>query len=114
VNVAIGSAPDEDLQGILLNLIDSLTSLHIRLLTLFAVQKQVRILDAPNWLKAGVCSQAAKELFDRGLLGPPNSVQVPNRDQLIIGENGVYTFHAALTLLGKQFLSFINKSREDA
>jgi hypothetical protein len=36
------------------------------------------------------------------------------QDSYLFHVTGVYTFHAALTLLGKQFLSFINKSREDA
>lgn len=60
LNVAAGSAPDEDLQSIFLNLIDSFTPLHLRLLTQFSYQKQVRISDAPNWLKADVCSQARR------------------------------------------------------
>jgi hypothetical protein len=76
----------------------------------FSLQQPVRIVQAPAWLKADACLQVAKELLDRGLIGLRyNSVQVRTRDQLIVGENGVYTFHAELTLLGRQFLAFITE-----
>jgi len=109
LNVAAGSAPGEDLQSIFLNLIDSLTPLHLHLLTQFRLQVPVKILEAPSWLKEDVCSQAAKELLDRGLLGGTSRLIVPNRDQLILGENGAYTFHAGPTPFGNQFLLFIAK-----
>jgi hypothetical protein len=106
LNVAAGVGPDDDLQSIFVSLVDSLTPLHLRLLAQFKQQTPVRIMDAPEWLKADACPQAAKELLDRGLIGGPSHL-VPNRDLLIIGENGRYTFTVGLTLLGKAFLSFI-------
>ncbi|MGI9072477.1 MAG: hypothetical protein ACR2JB_14445 [Bryobacteraceae bacterium] len=106
LNVAGGSAPDDDLQSIFLSLVDSLSPLHLRLLKQFKQQTPVRIADAPQWLKADTCIQAAKELLDRGLIGMPSQL-VPNRDRLIIGDNGVYTFRAGLTALGNRFLAFI-------
>lgn len=109
LNVAAGSAPNEDLQSIFLNWVDRLTALHLRLLKQFSVQTAVSIQDAPAWLKADVCSQFAKELLDQGLLGPVNRVVVPNRNQLIVAEKGFYTFRAGLSPLGKQFLSFLQK-----
>jgi len=91
LNVAAGTGPDGDLQSIFLSLVDSLTPLHLRLLALFKRQTPVRIADAPEWLRADECSQAAKELLDRELIGGPSHL-VPNRDLLILGENGTYTF----------------------
>ena len=47
-----------------------------------------------------------------GLCGfTPAHAGVPNRDRLIVGENAVYTFHAGLTPLGNQFLSFITEPK---
>jgi hypothetical protein len=106
LNVAAGAAPEDDLQSIFLNLIDTLSPIHLRLFKQFGLKTAVLIRDAPNWLKSDVCSQAAKDLLDRGLLGPLGSL-VPDRNQLVIGDNGYYKFYAATTTLGNQFLSFI-------
>ena len=113
LNVAAGTAPDDDLQSMFLSLVDLLTPLHLRLLKQFKLRENVRIIDAPSWMKADACSQAAKELLDRGLIGAPRRLLVPDRDQLIIGGNGTYTFNAAQTALGRDFLSFITFPRID-
>jgi hypothetical protein len=106
MNVAAGTAPNDDLQSIFLSLIDLLTPYHLRLLKQFSLQRSVRVSDAPSWLKADACSQVAKDLLDRGLIGTPSHL-VPSRDELIVGRDGLYTFNVGPTQLGKQFLSFI-------
>jgi hypothetical protein len=66
----------------------------------------VRIAEAPDWLKADVCPQVAKDLLDRGLLAAPSHL-VADRERLITGENGIYRFNVGLSRLGDHFLSFI-------
>jgi hypothetical protein len=107
LNVAAGSAPDKDLQSIFLSLVDSFTPLHLRVLEVFRRATPVRIVDAPAWLRKGgwdICQQTATDLQVRGLLAG-----TPNRLQLILAQNGVYSFHAPITPLGNQFLSFITR-----
>ncbi len=108
LNVAAGTAPDEYLESVFLQLVDSFTVYHLRLLALFNTQTQVRIADAPEWLKSGIGFQLAKELLDRGLLETRNHL-TPDPHKLIVGKDGVYTFHAQLARLGNQFLSFITE-----
>jgi hypothetical protein len=108
LNVAAGTAPEDHFQAFYLSLIDTLTPTHLRMLRHFKGQQSVKIIDSPEWLKSNVAAQIAKDLLDRGLLGSgPGHHVTPDRNQLIIGRDGVYTFHAAPTLLGNEFLSFI-------
>jgi hypothetical protein len=110
LNVAAGTAPDEYLESVFLQLVDSFTVYHLRLLALFNTQRQVRIADAPEWLKSGIGFQLAKELLDRGLLETRSHLTV-DPHKLIVGKDGVYTFHAQLARLGNQFLSFITEPK---
>jgi hypothetical protein len=113
LNVAAGTAPEDHYQTFFLNLVDSLTPTHILMLRQFKLQSSVRIIESPEWLKSNVASQIAKDLLDRGLIGTgPGHHLVPNREQLIVGRDGVYTFHAMPTLLGSEFLSFITDPAE--
>jgi hypothetical protein len=110
LNVASGTAPEEYLQSVFLNLVDSFTVTHLHLLALFNAGRQVRIADAPEWLRSGIGFQLAKELLDRGLLETQSHLTV-DPHKLIVGKDGVYTFHAQLSGLGNQFLSFISEPK---
>ena len=110
LSVAAGTAPEEYLQSVFLNLVDSFTVTHLRLLVLFNTRRQVRIADAPEWLKSGIGFQLAKELMDRGLLETQSHLTI-DPHKLIVGKDGVYTFHAQLAGLGNQFLSFISEPK---
>jgi hypothetical protein len=109
LNVAAGLAPPEDhYQTFFLSLVDSLTPTHLLMLKQFKLQTSVKILESPEWLKSNVAAQVAKDLLDRGLLGTgPGHAAVPDRNQLVMGRDGIYTFHAIPSLLGDEFLSFI-------
>jgi hypothetical protein len=106
LNVAVGATPGV-YQGFFLSLVDSLTPMHLSMLKQFQRQQNVSIADAPGWLKSNVASQVAADLLDRGLIGPRNNAVVPNRRELIIGRDGVYSFEASLTWMGSEFLKFI-------
>jgi len=101
INTAISKAPADDLQSIFLNLVDSFTPAHLKLLSFF---------QAPdNTIRDGfrrqrdLSDQVICDLRDRGLLQDTRPYAARNRDD---SESLVY-YDWEVTTIGKQFLDFI-------
>jgi len=119
LNVAIGKAPEDDLQLMFLNLVDSFTTWHLRILRLFQTPEehgkkvgmspdQISFAGSPSDLlekyysdlqgKRAIYDQIVSELHSRGLFGI---------DSLHSTMTGRGVFAKRTTELGDQFLNFI-------
>ncbi len=119
LNVAIGNAPEDDLQLMFLNWVDSFTTWHLRILRLFQTPvehgkkvgfspDQISYVGSPSDLlercysdlqgKRVIYDQIVSELHSRGLLGI---------DSLHSGMTGQGVFAKRTIELGDQFLNFI-------
>ena len=101
LNVAIGSAPSEDLQIIFLNLVDSFTPTHLQTLAFFqqrdaAVMKGLRS-------QRDLSDQAVRDLRDRGLINDTRPFIGRNRKT----SDSLVELRWEISNLGKQFLAFI-------
>lgn len=122
LNAALPSPPEESIQAIFLNLVDSSTVWHLRILRLFD--------DPPRWFnengrgplepsmmplanlleiafpemrgKRGLYDKIVKDLFADSLLG---------LDSIHVGMSGSGVISSHSTPLGKQFLAFITKPK---
>lgn len=119
LNVAVGTAPDEDQQLVFLHLIDVFTPWHLRLLRFFQDPRQVGEsmgVQYPEWSMGGISNvlehtyselrgrrefydQLVRELHDHGLLGI---------DGLHVTMTSSGMFAKRTTGLGDQFVSFIS------
>jgi hypothetical protein len=100
LNVAVGNAPSVDLQTMFLNIIDTMTPLHIAVL---------HLIEHPNptvrdvLRKQGdVANHVVADLNSRGLLKDRRPYAARNRE-----ENELLIAPWEISPLGKQFLSFI-------
>lgn len=101
LNVALARAPSEDLQLVFLNLIDSFTPTHLRMLEFFqSPDNRVR-----NEFRSqrDLTDQIVRDLNDRGLIKDTRPYVARNRDE---NESLVY-YRWDVTNLGEQFLEFI-------
>lgn len=104
LNVAAGTAPDEDTQSLFLALVDALTPVHLRLLRIIKEGRPVPIANAPDWLKGNHSHQAIRELLDRGLV---ESTNIATREFLLTGRDGIYTFNVKISHSGEEFIRFL-------
>jgi hypothetical protein len=104
LNVAAGTAPDEDTQSMFLALVDALTPMHLRLLWLVREGSAVPIADAPACLKGNHSHQAIRELLDRGLVETTNKAE---RQFLLTGQDGIYRFSVKVSQAGEEFIRFL-------
>lgn len=114
VNVAKGQAPEEALQHVFLNLVDSFTELHLRILKVFQAPSP-----PPNIVNGGLSrvlehnipelqskrelyDQLWKELYSRGLV---------SKDSLHVTMSGQSLAQKVTTGLGDAFLKFIEEPK---
>ena len=124
LNAALPNAPEEDLQLMFLNFVDSFTPFHLVILKFFESPKEWGkkygikypefYMGSPSTLieftfvelkgKQEIYDLFTKDLFSRGLL---------NSDSLHTSMSEAGMFASRTTALGKQFLSFIASPLED-
>jgi len=101
LNVAIGSAPSEDLQRMFLSLVDSFTPTHLAVLRDFATKGQ------PNRLQfrkqRDLTDQIVSDLRDRGLLRDTRPLAAREMDS----PEALVMYEWEVTNFGRQFLEFI-------
>lgn len=105
--VALSKAPADDLQSIFLNLVDTFTPIHLKLLSFF---------DAPDGTtrdrfrqQRELTDQAICDLRDRGLLHDTRAYAARGRDD---SEALVY-YQWNVTSIGNEFLQFIRAPPAD-
>jgi hypothetical protein len=107
VNVAIGQAPEKDLQLIFLNLVDNFTPTHL------AVLRDFNAKDHPNRglfrQQRDLTDQVVRDLHDRGLLRDTRPLAARGRED---DPEALVIYDWEVTSLGKQFLSFIKPPEE--
>ena len=101
LNVAVTNALSEDLQLIFVNLLDSFTPTHVRVLKHF--HGKDRTNTATFRLQRDLTDQVVSDLSDRGFLQDTRPYAARNRDS---GE-ALVIYDWEVTSLGKQFLEFI-------
>ena len=101
MNVAVSRAPSEDLQLIFLNLVDSFTPAHLKILSLFQ-HPEITVREEFG-RQRDLSDQVVRDLNDRGLINDTRPYAARNRDD---SESLVY-YKWDVTNLGKQFLEFI-------
>jgi hypothetical protein len=101
MNVAVSMAPPEDLQLIFLNLVDSFTPIHLKILRLF--QHPDGTVREGFRRQRDLSDQVVRDLNYRGLINDTRPYAARNRDD---SESLVY-YQWDVTTLGKQFLEFI-------
>jgi hypothetical protein len=101
LNVAIGSAPSEDLQLIFLNLVDSFTPTHL------GVLRDCQAKGHPNRgefrKQRDLTDQVVCDLRDRGLVRDTRPLAARDRDS----PEALVIYDWEITNLGRQFLEFI-------
>jgi hypothetical protein len=102
MNVAVAKAPSEDLQLIFLNLVDSFTPTHLKVLEHFQAKDHANITRFKD--QRDLIDQAVLDLRDRGLLRDTRPYTTQNRDS----HDGLIYLEWEVKNLGKQFLEFIN------
>jgi hypothetical protein len=120
-NTALGKSPEENIQMIFLNYIDSLTPWHFILLYYFQNPKKYgeeHEIKYPDWVSGGMSTvlehtfpelRGKRELYDKltydlftnGLIGT---------ERLHTTVTGAGMFSGITTTLGNQFLKFISES----
>lgn len=113
-NIAVGQAPEEAMQHVFLNFVDTLTELHIRILRLFQAPRPPqnitvgglnRVLEhsMPEMKeRRQVYDQLWRDLYLGGLV---------NTDSLHTSMSGPGLSEKRTTRLGDEFLSFISESK---
>jgi hypothetical protein len=101
MNVAVSKAPSEDLQLIFLNLVDSFTPTHLKMLQFF---QQPEACTREEFRREGDLGDLVmRDLNDRGLINDTRPYAARNRDD----HERLVTYQWDVTNLGKQFLEFI-------
>jgi hypothetical protein len=101
MNVAVSRAPSEDLQLIFLNLVDSFTPAHLKILRLF---QHPEITARERFQRQrDLSDQVVRDLNDRGLINDTRPYVARNRD----ASESLVCYQWDVTNLGKQFLEFI-------
>lgn len=101
LNVAVSRGPSEDLQVIFLNLVDSFTPMHLKILRFF-YQRDATVLEQMRGQR-DLTDQVVHDLDDRGLIQDTRPYIARNRDS-----SEALVYHQwSVTNLGKQFLAFI-------
>ncbi len=123
LNAALPNAPEEDLQLMFLNFIDSFTPWHLAILKFLDDPKEWGIkheITYPNWSMGGISSglehafpdlrgkQQTYDVFNRDL----HSRGLTTTDNLHITISGVGILASRTTAMGKQFLTFISSPLE--
>ncbi len=120
VSAALPNAPDDTLQQIFLNHVDTLTPWHIRILAFFDDPKdwgRRHNITYPTWTMGSpsvVLEQSMRELAGRG--GFYNQIVSDLEQRGLMAGGGLHTtmtahgmFSSRTTPLGKQFLQFIGR-----
>jgi hypothetical protein len=105
VNFAIGTAPQDDLRSVFLNLIDSFTPTHLRILKFFQNPSSVDSATVPRYRDARAMTDLViNELARDGLIEDPRPYAARGRD------TGESLLIAGWTVsnLGTQFIRFIS------
>ncbi len=101
LNVAVSKAPSVDLQTIFLNLVDSFTPTHLKMLQFF--QHPETAFREEFGRQPDLSDQAVRDLNLRGLITDTRSIEVRSRDNRL----SFADYRGDVTNLGKQFLKFI-------
>lgn len=101
LNVATGTALQEDLQLIFLHLIDRFTPTHIQVLRHFQSRDQANL--ARFGQQQDLTDQAVRDLHDSGLLRDTRPYVARNRDM----DEALVFYNWEVTNIGKQFLELI-------
>jgi hypothetical protein len=101
MNVAVGKAPLEDLQLVFLNLVDSFTPAHLKILDFF--QHPDNTARDEFRRQRDLTDQVVRDLNDRGLINDTRPYAARNRDD---SESLIY-YQWDVTNLGNQFLAFV-------
>jgi hypothetical protein len=101
LNVALAVAPSEDLQLVFLNLVDSFTPTHLKILRFFQ-HRETTVLEGFR-RQRDLSDQAVRDLEGRGLIKDTRPYIARNRDV----PESLVTYQWDVTNLGKHFLEFI-------
>jgi hypothetical protein len=106
VNSAVGPAPSDDLQAIFVNLVDSFTPTHLRILKYFQNRSSFNSSDVLALREARmITDMVINEMAGRGLIEDHRPYAARGRDS---GES-LIIYEWTLSTLGKQFMEFITR-----
>lgn len=106
VNSALGLTPSDDLQAIFLNLVDSFTPTHLRILRYFQNRSSLTSGDVQTLRDSRpITDMVINDLAGRGLIQDQRPYSARGRDS---GES-LIIYEWELSTLGKQFMEFIER-----